>query len=130
MYGVNEVILIGDVNKEPTSKFTPSNLLIGNLILTVKRPYYNKDGEKQLDVQDVIIDFFSKVAERMMEEIHMGARVFVKCRMRGRTYEGKHYVNLAAYDFVRLTEGTIGKLPETHTEPDEAPKDDEDDLPL
>ena len=124
MYGINEIVLVGDINKEPETK-THKNLLITEFIIHIKRKYHNRDGELLADVQDIKVGAFGRTAEYARDNLDIGDRVCVKARLRGRTWEGKHYVDVSAYDITRLTEGT-GK-PE---KPAPATTDDEDDLPF
>ena len=125
MYGVNEVTIIGDINKEPTFKIV-KDLPICEFLVKVKRKYY-KNQEVMTDVQDVKISCFGRTAEGVRDNIDIGDRVFIKARARGRSWEGKHYVDISAYEIIRLTEGTGLKPPELV---EEAPKDDDDDLPF
>ena len=63
MSGVNKVILIGNLGKDPEVKYLDNGVAVANLSLATSENYKNKDGEKDTQTEWHDIVFWRGLAE-------------------------------------------------------------------
>ncbi|MEE3003553.1 MAG: single-stranded DNA-binding protein [Pseudomonadota bacterium] len=85
--GVNKVILVGNLGKEPEVRFTPEGNAIANVVLATTDSWRDKQSG---DVQDRTewhrIVFFNRLAEIVGEYIHKGSKIYIEGALRTRKW--------------------------------------------
>ena len=69
MSGINKVILIGNLGKDPEVRYLDSGVAVANLSLATSENYKNKDGERvtQTEWHDVVLwRGLAEVAEKYL----------------------------------------------------------------
>ena len=89
MQGLNRVLLIGNLTRDPVSRATPGGTSICELGLAVNRRYSTASGEEREEVCFVDIDVFGRQAEHCGRYLRKGALVFVEGRLRLDQWEDK-----------------------------------------
>ncbi len=82
MSGVNKVILIGNLGKDPEVRYLDSGVAVANLSLATTENYKNKEGEKvsQTEWHDVVLwRGLAEVAEKYLKK---GASVYIEGKIR------------------------------------------------
>jgi single-strand DNA-binding protein len=89
MNGLNRVLLIGNLTRDPVSRATTGGTSICELGLAVNRRYSTATGEERDEVCFVDIDVFGRQAEQCGRFLRKGALVFVEGRLRLDQWEDK-----------------------------------------
>lgn len=95
MAGVNLVILVGNLTRDPELKFTPQGTALCKFGLAVSRKYKGSDGQMTEDVTFVNIVAWGKTGENCGKYLAKGRPVFIQGRLDVRTYEHEGQKKLA-----------------------------------
>ena len=87
--GVNKVILIGNLGKDPEVRFTPSGAAVANFNIATNESWTDKSGQKQERTEWLRIVTFSKLAEIAAEYLRKGSKVYVEGSIRTRKWQDK-----------------------------------------
>ena len=87
MASYNQVILMGNLTKEPELRYIPSGAPVCNFGLAVNRAYTDSKGEKHEDVCYVDIVCWNRLAEVTAEYLHKGSPAFIEGRLQQRSWE-------------------------------------------
>lgn len=87
MSSVNKVILIGNLGKDPESKYMANGDAICNVTLATSEKYTDKDGEKVEKTEWHRVVFFKRLAEVVAEYCSKGSQIYVEGRIKTRKYE-------------------------------------------
>ena len=82
MSGVNKVILIGNLGKDPEVRYLDNGVAVANLSLATSENYKNKDGEKvtQTEWHDIVLwRGLAEVAEKYLKK---GSNVYIEGKLR------------------------------------------------
>jgi len=87
MSSLNHVVQIGNIVRDPESKFTTSGTLIVNTAIAVTRFTKNADGDYDVDFHNLLA--FGKTAEYISSYIKKGNRVAIEGRLQNNTWTDK-----------------------------------------
>ena len=82
MSGVNKVILIGNLGKDPEVRYLDNGIAVANISLATTENYKNKEGEKvsQTEWHDIVLwRGLAEVAEKYLKK---GASVYIEGKIR------------------------------------------------
>jgi single-strand DNA-binding protein len=85
----NQVILIGNLTRDPQLKYLPSQMAVTEFGLAINHKYRTKDGEDREEVTFVDITAFGKQAEIVNEHCRKGKALMVCGRLKYDTWEDK-----------------------------------------
>ncbi len=89
--GVNKVILVGNLGKDPEVRYMPSGNAVANVTLATTDSWKDKQtGEKQERTEWHNIVFFSRLAEIAGEYLKKGSQVYVEGRLQTRKWQDKN----------------------------------------
>jgi len=80
--GVNKVILIGNLGKDPEVRYLDNGVAVANLSLATSENYKNKEGEKvtQTEWHDIVLwRGLAEVAEKYLKK---GSSVYIEGKLR------------------------------------------------
>ena len=86
MAGLNNVVLIGNLTRDPELRYTPGGLPVATLRLAVNRNFTNQQGEIGTDYFNVVV--WRNQAEKCAEYLSKGRQVAVTGRLQSRSWEG------------------------------------------
>ena len=89
MAGVNKVILIGNLGKDPEVRYLDSGVAVANFSLATTESYKNKEGERvsQTEWHNVVLwRGLAEVAEKWLKK---GSSVYIEGKIRSRKWEDK-----------------------------------------
>jgi single-strand DNA-binding protein len=89
MRGVNKVILIGNLGKDPEIRYTTGGQAVANFTIATSDSYTNKDGEKQENTEWHKIVAWGRLAEICGEYLTKGRMVYIEGSLRTRSWEDK-----------------------------------------
>lgn len=88
--GVNKVILVGNLGKDPDVRYMPSGSAVANVTLATSESWKDKQtGEKQERTEWHNIAFFGRLAEIAGEYLKKGSQVYVEGSLRTRKWQDK-----------------------------------------
>jgi single-strand DNA-binding protein len=88
--GVNKVILIGNLGRDPEVKYLPSGSAVCNVTLATSESWKDKEsGEKKDRTEWHNVVFFGKLAEIAGEYLKKGSQVYVEGSLRTRKWQDK-----------------------------------------
>jgi len=141
---VNKVILIGNLGRDPETRFTNSGTSVTNFSLATKDSFADKSGTRQdrTDWHNIVV--WGKQGETCAQYLKKGSPVYIEGRISYREYEakdgsGKRKVTEIVATRVQFLstrggaamgddagEARGGRAPATGASDDVAPMDDED----
>jgi single-strand DNA-binding protein len=89
MPSVNKFIGIGNLGKDPETRYLPSGDAITNISIGINEKWKDKSGEQQEHTEWVRVVFFGKLAELVGENVKKGDPLYVEGRLRTRKWEDK-----------------------------------------
>lgn len=90
MASVNKVILVGNLGRDPETRFAPSGAAICNITIATSRNWKDKSsGEKREETEWHRVVFYDKLAEIAGEYLKKGRPVYVEGRLKTRKWTDK-----------------------------------------
>ena len=102
MAGVNKVILIGNVGKDPEVKVLENGVRVANFPLATTE-IYKKDGNRLEQTEWHNIVLWRGLAEVTEKIVRKGATVYIEGKLRSRTWEDKDHVKRYSVEVVADT---------------------------
>ena len=93
MASVNKVILIGNLGRDPETRYMPDGGAITNISVATTDVWKDKQGEKQEKTEWHRVAFFGKLAEIAGEYLKKGSQVYVEGRLQTRKWQDKEGVD-------------------------------------
>ena len=89
MAGVNKVILVGNLGKDPEVKYLDNGVAVANFSLATTENYKNKEGEKVSQTEWHNIVLWRGLAEVAEKYLKKGANVYIEGKIKTRKWEDK-----------------------------------------
>jgi single-strand DNA-binding protein len=89
MASVNKVILIGNLGRDPETRYMPEGGAITNISIATTDKWKDKNGEMQERTEWHRVAFFGKLAEIAGEYLKKGSQVYVEGRLQTRKWQDK-----------------------------------------
>jgi single-strand DNA-binding protein len=87
--GVNKVILVGNLGKDPEVRYTPGGQAVANFTIATNENWTDKSGQKQERTEWHRIVVWGKLAELCSEYLAKGRQVYVEGRLQTREWTNK-----------------------------------------
>ena len=88
--GVNKVILVGNLGKDPEVRYSPNGGAVANITLATSESWKDKNtGEKQEKTEWHRVVFFGRLAEIAGEYLKKGAQIYIDGRLQTRKWQDK-----------------------------------------
>jgi single-strand DNA-binding protein len=88
--GVNKVILVGNLGKDPETRYMPSGSAVTNLTLATSESWKDKQsGEAQERTEWHKIAMFGRLAEIAAEYLRKGSQIYIEGKLRTRKWQDK-----------------------------------------
>ncbi|MCP3871098.1 MAG: single-stranded DNA-binding protein [Gammaproteobacteria bacterium] len=89
--GINKVILIGNLGRDPEMRYTPNNVAVANVTIATSESWKDKNtGEAQEKTEWHRVVFFSRLAEIVGEYLKKGSKVYVEGRLQTRKWQDQN----------------------------------------
>ena len=90
MASVNKVIIVGNLGRDPETRYNPEGGAITNISVATTDTWKDKaSGEKQERTEWHRVVFFSRLAEIAGEYLKKGAQIYVEGRLQTRKWQDK-----------------------------------------
>ena len=100
MASVNKVILIGNLGRDPETRYTTGGDAVTNLNLATSEQWKDKNGEKQERTEWHRVVLFGRQAEIAGEYLKKGRSVYIEGRLQTRKYTDKDGVEKYSTEIV------------------------------
>ena len=139
MASLNKVQLIGNLGRDPETKYMPSGDAMTNITIATTETWKDKQtGEKKEATEWHRVTFFGKLAEIAAQYLKKGSSVYVEGSLRTRKYTDKDGVDKYATDIKADEMKMLGGKPEDNQAPAprpaaparQAPSGIDDDIPF
>jgi len=88
--GVNKVILVGNLGRDPETRYMPSGSAVTNLRIATSEQWKDKaTGENQERTEWHSVAMFGRLAEIAAEYLRKGSQVYIEGRLRTRKWQDK-----------------------------------------
>ena len=131
--GVNKVIIVGMLGKDPDVRYTQGGTTITSISVATNESWKDKNGEKQERTEWHRVKFFGKLAEIAGEYLKKGGQVYIEGSLRTEKYTDKQGVEKYSTDIIANQLQMLGGGQErsesrsnaSRSAPREAPRDDD-----
>jgi single-strand DNA-binding protein len=89
MAGINKVIILGRLGKDPELKYTPSGTAVCTFSVATSKTWKDKDGKQQEKTQWHNMVIWQKLAEVAAKYLTKGSQAYFEGEIETRSYEGK-----------------------------------------
>ncbi len=133
MRGVNKVILIGNLGRDPELRYLPSGQAVAKFPLTTGMKWKDKDGQLQERTDWHNIVAFGRQGEVCNEYLKKGSPIYVEGRIQTRSWEDKDGNKKYMTEIIAQSVNMLGRKGEPEEEvPEEVAetKTEDEDLPF
>ena len=134
MAGVNKVILIGNLGKDPEVRYLDNGVAVANFSLATTENYKNKEGERVSQTEWHNIVLWRGLAEVAEKYLKKGASVYIEGKIKNRKWEDKEgktrYNTEILADNMTMLGGKQSQENVVPTPAADTPADKADDLPF
>ena len=128
MRGVNKVILIGNLGRDPEIRYTRDGTAVANLNVATSDSWKDSEGQRQERTEWHRVVAWDKLAEIAKEYLAKGKQVYIEGRLQTRSWEDKdghkRYTTEVRADQMVMLGGRGGDGGERGAEPPPGPADD------
>lgn len=89
MANLNKVMLIGNLTRDPETRFTPKGTAVGEISLAINRSWNNEQGVKQEETTYVDVTLWGKTAELAQKYLTKGRPLYIEGRLSLDTWDDK-----------------------------------------
>ena len=101
MAGVNKVILIGNLGKDPEVRYMPNGTAVANITLATSESWKDKQtGENKEITEWHRVTFFRRLAEIAGEYLRKGSKVYVEGKIQTRKWTDQAGVDRYSTDII------------------------------
>lgn len=108
--GLNKVMVIGYLGRDPEMRFTPSGKSVANFSIASSRSWKTADGETHTETEWFNVVAWERLAEIAKEHLKKGSQVYVEGRLQSRSWQDSQgiqhkSVEIIARDILLLSDG-------------------------
>jgi len=113
MGGVNKVILVGNLGKDPEVRSLESGTKVASFSLATSESYKNKDGQKVDQTEWHNIVMWRGLAEVAEKYLKKGSQIYLEGKIRTRTWDDKEGNKRYTTEIIADTFTMLGKRDDT-----------------
>jgi single-strand DNA-binding protein len=108
MAGINKVILIGNLGRDPELRYTQSGQAVANFSLATTEKWKDKEGNTQEKTEWHRIIVWGKSAENSAQYLQKGRSVYIEGKLQTRDWEDKEGNKRSTTEIVAQTVQFLG----------------------
>ena len=133
--GLNKVMIIGHLGREPEMRYTPSGRPVTSFSVATTRSWNSPDGERREETEWFNVVAWGNLAEICKQYLNKGQQVYVEGRLQTRRWEdqeGKKHctTEVVANEMIMLGERPARYTGEAAAAPSHEPPLEEDEFPF
>jgi single-strand DNA-binding protein len=118
MAGVNKVILVGNVGKDPEVRSIEGGAKVAKFSLATSETYKRPDGTKVENTEWHNIVMWRGLADVAERFVRKGSQIYIEGKIKSRSYDDKEGIKRYSFDIIADNMTLLGRKPEdpnTHT---------------
>jgi len=121
---LNKIFVLGNLTADPEAKTLPSGQAVANFRIATNRVWYNKDKEKQEQVEFHSVVAFGRNAEIIQQYLKKGSMLLIEGRLQTRSWEDSTGTKKYRTEIIteRIQMGPRRTQPTVFNKKEEAPK--------
>jgi len=123
MRGVNRVMLIGNLGRDPDLQYLEGNIAVAKFPLATTETFKDKNGNLVSQTEWHTVVLWRGLAELAQKYLHKGSLVFIEGRLRTRNWEDKEKVKRFSTEIVGDNLVMLDKRKETEYHNNDAQSD-------
>jgi len=108
MAGINKVILVGNLGKDPEVRAVGTDRKVASFSLATTESYKNKSGERVDQTEWHNIVFWGPIADVIERYLRKGSQIYVEGKIRTRSYDDKDGVKKYITEIIGDTMTMLG----------------------
>jgi len=136
--GLNKVMVIGHLGRDPEMRYTPSGRPVTTFTVAVSRSWNTADGERRTETEWFNIVAWGNLAEICKQYLHKGQQVYIEGRLQTRRWEDKEGQKHTSVEVVANEMMMLGDRRDSNNHSQESDQDgesseqiaDEDEFPF
>ncbi len=89
MAGLNKVMIIGNLGRDPEMRYTPSGSAVTSFSIAVSRRWNTPQGESREETEWFNVSCWNKLAETANQYLTKGKQVYIEGRLRTHSWDDK-----------------------------------------
>ena len=89
MAGLNKVMIIGNLGRDPEMRYTPSGSPVTSFSVAVSRNWKSREGEAREETEWFNVTCWDKLAEIANQYLTKGKQVYIEGRLRTHSWDDK-----------------------------------------
>ena len=85
--GLNKVMIIGNLGRDPEMRYTPSGKPVTSFSLASSRSWVSSDGERREETEWFNVVAWGNLAEICNQHLNKGQQVYIEGRLQTRSWE-------------------------------------------
>ena len=127
--GLNKVMIIGHLGKDPEMRYTPSGSPVTTFNVATSRSWTTSDGERRTETEWFTVVAWDRLAEICNQYLTKGRQVYIDGRLQSRSWEDKEGKRHTSVEVVANEMIMLGKRQSSDDQSDEV-ETDEDEFPF
>ncbi len=108
MAGLNKVMLIGNVGKDPEMRYTANGAAVTTFSVAVNRNFQSPEGERREETDWFDVVTWNKLAELCSQYLQKGRQAYIEGRLHTRSWEGQDGVKRYKTEVIAQTVVFLG----------------------
>jgi single-strand DNA-binding protein len=132
MRGVNKVLILGNLGRDPETRFLPSGDAVTTFSIATSESWKDKSGNEQSKVEWHNCVAFKRTGEIAAQYLKKGSKVYVEGQLRTQSWDKdgqKHYKTEIVVRELQLLGDKPGGRPEEARDPRESFTESDGDIP-
>lgn len=126
--GLNKVMIIGNLGRDPEMRYTPSGKPVTSFSLASSRSWVSSDGERREETEWFNVVAWGNLAEICNQHLAKGQQVYIEGRLQTRSWEDgngqRHFrTEVVANEMIIL--GSRNKYGDSYQESEEVSTDED-----
>ena len=121
--GLNKVMIIGHLGRDPEMRYTPSGRPVTNFNVVTSRSWNTSDGERRTETEWFNIVAWGSLAEICNQYLVKGRQVYIEGRLQSRTWEDNDGNRHTSVEVVANEMIMLDKRQSSDEQPDESEAD-------
>jgi len=127
--GLNKVMIIGHLGKDPEMRYTPSGRPVTNFNIATSRSWNTSDGERRTETEWFNVVAWGSLAEICNQYLKKGRQVYVEGRLQSRSWEDNDGRRHTSVEVIANEMIMLGNRPSSDDQSDDA-ETEEDEFPF
>jgi single-strand DNA-binding protein len=123
--GLNKVMIIGRLGRDPEMRYTPSGRPVTNFSVATSRSWNTSEGERRTETEWFNVVAWGSLAEICNQYLAKGQQVYIEGRLQSRSWEDTDGHQHSAVEIVANEMIMLGERRTTDTPPEDEPKSEE-----